>query len=195
MTIALIDNYDSFTYNLVHYLESFNINVTVFRNNEYELKELLPFDALVLSPGPGLPKDAGLLLKTINTYYKTKPIFGVCLGLQAIAENFGSTLKNLETVYHGVSSEITVLKNDDVLYLNLPNKIYVGRYHSWVVQKNTLPSFISITAIDSNEEVMSFSHNFYPICAVQYHPESVLTPLGKTIIKNWINSIKLPSKN
>lgn len=183
--VALIDNYDSFTYNLVHYLEELNCHVTVFRNDEVELNDLHSFDKIVLSPGPGLPKDAGILLDIIQEYAPTKSILGVCLGQQAIAEVFGGSLINLETVFHGVATPITLLENSG-LFANLPKTIEVGRYHSWVVNRADLPESLIVTAVDSNNQIMALRHQTYAVCAVQFHPESILSPEGKTILKNWL---------
>ncbi len=184
--VVLIDNYDSFTYNLVHYLEELNCQVTVFRNDEIELNDLKSFDKIVLSPGPGLPKDAGILLDIIKEYAPTKSILGVCLGQQAIAEVFGGSLINLETVFHGIATPITILENTG-LFADLPNTIEVGRYHSWVVNRNDLPESLIVTAVDSNNQIMALRHQTYNVCAVQFHPESILTPHGKTILANWLN--------
>jgi len=185
--VLVIDNYDSFTYNLVHYLKDLNVEVTVKRNDKLTLKDVEPYNLLLLSPGPGLPKDAGLLMEIIKKYAPTKKILGVCLGQQAIAEVFGGELRNLEQVYHGVSSKITQLNNDDVLYKDVPKVLEVGRYHSWVVAKN-VPDCLEVTSVDENGEIMSLKHKTYDVRAVQYHPESILTPLGKQLLKNWINA-------
>lgn len=187
MNIAIIDNYDSFTYNLVHYLEDLNAKVTVFRNDEFELNELEKFTKIVLSPGPGIPDEAGLLKEVIKKYAATKSIFGVCLGLQAIGEVFGGKLVNLENVYHGVATKINIIEND-FIFNNLPNEFEVGRYHSWVVSDNNLPSDLIITSIDKNGQIMSLKHAFYDIRGVQFHPESILTPFGKQILKNWLEN-------
>ena len=187
--IVVIDNYDSFTYNLVHYLEDLNCNVTVFRNDEFELDDLNAFDKILLSPGPGIPNEAGLLLEVIKTYYKTKPILGVCLGLQAIGEVFGGSLTNLEKVYHGVATKINVLVDDEILFKNLEKTFDVGRYHSWVVDPEDFPSDLEITSTDANGQIMSLRHKTYDVRAVQFHPESVLTPNGKKILQNWVGSI------
>lgn len=184
-TIALIDNYDSFTYNLVHYLEDLDTKVTVFRNDELELDELKPFDRIVLSPGPGIPSEAGFLMQIIKTYAETKPILGVCLGLQALGENFGGKLINLESVYHGVATKI-FLQNNDEIFDNLPNEFEVGRYHSWVLATENFPSELIITSVDENNQIMSFKHQSLNIRAVQFHPESILTPNGKKILENWL---------
>lgn len=187
MKVAVIDNYDSFTYNLVHYLEDLNAEVTVFRNDEFELEELEKFDKIVLSPGPGIPDEAGLLKDVIKKYAATKSIFGVCLGLQAIGEVFGGKLINLETVYHGVATKVTQTE-DDFIFTDLPKTFEVGRYHSWVVSTENLPSYLIITSVDENGQIMSMKHQNYNIRGVQYHPESVLTPHGKKILENWLNA-------
>jgi len=183
--IALIDNYDSFTYNLVHYLDDLGATVTVFRNDEFELNELESFDKIVLSPGPGLPSEAGLLLDVIKTYAKTKSILGICLGLQAIGEVFGAQLINLQTVYHGVATTIT-LQNDDEIFKNLPQTFKVGRYHSWVLSNENFPTDLIITSVDENNQIMSLQHKTFNIKGLQFHPESILTPNGKQLLKNWL---------
>ena len=187
MKIAVIDNYDSFTYNLVHYLEDLNANVIVFRNDEFELNELEKFDKILLSPGPGIPDEAGLLKEVIKKYASTKSIFGVCLGLQAIGEVFGGQLTNLEKVYHGVATKVTKTE-DDFIFNNLPNEFEVGRYHSWVVSNENLPADLIVTSTDENGQIMSMKHANFDIRGVQYHPESVLTPFGKKILENWLQN-------
>ena len=184
--ILMIDNYDSFTYNLVHYLEDLDCEVTVRRNDQLTLKEVEPFDLIVLSPGPGIPDEAGLLKEIIKTYAPTKRIFGVCLGQQAIGEVFGGSLINLDQVYHGVATTITV-SQDDPIYIGLPKELQVGRYHSWVVDSK-LPEELEATSVDENGQIMSLRHKKYDVTAVQFHPESVLTPEGKQMLKNWLNS-------
>lgn len=186
MKIAVIDNYDSFTYNLVHYLEDLNANVTVFRNDEFELNELEKFDKILLSPGPGIPDEAGLLKDVIKKYTSSKSIFGVCLGLQAIGEVFGGKLTNLEKVYHGVATKVTKTE-DDFIFNDLPNEFEVGRYHSWVVSNENLPADLIVTSTDENGQIMSMKHANFDIRGVQYHPESVLTPFGKKILENWLS--------
>lgn len=183
--VLVIDNYDSFTYNLVHYLEDLGCEVTVKRNDQLTLDEVDPFDKIVLSPGPGIPDEAGLLKAIIKEYAPTKSIFGVCLGLQAIGEVFGGTLLNLDSVYHGVATKVIIVK-DDVLFKGLPKEIEVGRYHSWVVDPK-LPDSLVATSYDENGQLMSARHIEYDVCGVQYHPESVLTPYGKKILENWLN--------
>lgn len=181
----MIDNYDSFTYNLVHYLEDLDCEVTVKRNDQLSLDEVEPYDEIVLSPGPGIPDEAGLLKQIIKTYAPTKRIFGVCLGQQAIGEVFGGSLVNLEQVYHGIATTITVLE-EDIIYRDMPKQLEVGRYHSWVVHPD-LPEELEATSVDENGEIMSLRHKTYDVTAVQFHPESVLTPEGKQMLKNWLN--------
>ena len=185
MKVAVIDNYDSFTYNLVHYLEDLNLEVTVFRNDEFELLDIEKFDKILLSPGPGIPDEAGLLKEVIKKYAPTKSILGVCLGLQAIGEVFGGKLSNLEKVYHGVATKIFI-KEKDSIFNNLPNEFYVGRYHSWVLSNKNIPIDLIITSTDENGQIMSLKHSVYDVRGVQFHPESILTVHGKQILKNWI---------
>ncbi len=185
--VLVIDNYDSFTYNLVHYLEDLNCDVTVVRNDKLDLEDVKPFDKIVLSPGPGIPDEAGLLKPIIEMYAPTKSILGVCLGLQAIGEVFGGELINLEEVYHGVATNVTISVDDESLFNGLDKNIEVGRYHSWVVDVD-LPDSLEATSFDENGQIMSLRHREFDVKGVQYHPESVLTPDGKKILENWINS-------
>ncbi len=185
--ILVIDNYDSFTYNLVHYLEDLDCEVTVYRNDEFELDEIAHFDKILLSPGPGIPDEAGLLKQVIQQYGPTKSIFGVCLGQQAIGEVYGGTLSNLDKVYHGVATNVTKSVNDELLFEGLENEFEVGRYHSWVVDAN-LPDCLEATSFDENGQLMSLRHKTYDIRGVQFHPESVLTPNGKKMLENWVKS-------
>jgi len=185
--ILVIDNYDSFTYNLVHYLEDLNCDVTVKRNDQLSLNEITGFDKILLSPGPGIPDEAGLLKDIIKQYASTKSILGVCLGQQAIGEVFGGSIVNLDTVYHGVATSVTISVDDESLFKGLEKNIEVGRYHSWVVDTN-LPDVLEATSFDENGQIMSLRHKTYDVKGVQYHPESVLTPDGKKILENWINS-------
>jgi len=185
--VLVIDNYDSFTYNLVHYLEDLNCDVTVRRNDKLTLEDVEPFDKIVLSPGPGIPDEAGLLKTIIETYAPTKSILGVCLGQQAIGEVFGGKLINLEEVYHGVATNVNITVGDEELFEGLNKNIEVGRYHSWVVDPD-LPEVLEATSFDKNGQVMSLRHKRFDVKGVQYHPESVLTPNGKQILKNWLNS-------
>ena len=185
--ILVIDNYDSFTYNLVHYLEDLNCQVTVYRNDEFDIDEIAVFDKILLSPGPGIPDEAGLLKAVIAKYAPTKSILGVCLGQQAIGEVFGGTLSNLDKVYHGVSSMVKTSVDDELLFEGLGNEFEVGRYHSWVVDAN-LPDVLEATSFDENGQVMSLRHKTLDVRGVQFHPESVLTPNGKKILENWLKN-------
>ena len=185
--ILVIDNYDSFTYNLVHYLEDLNCEVTVYRNDEFELDEISHFDKILLSPGPGIPDEAGLLKAVILKYGPTKSIFGVCLGQQAIGEVYGGTLSNLDKVYHGVATKVKTVVTDEILFKGLEPEFEVGRYHSWVVDA-TLPDVLEATSFDENGQVMSLRHKTFDVRGVQFHPESVLTPTGKKMLENWVNS-------
>ncbi|WP_271855463.1 anthranilate synthase component II [Patiriisocius marinus] len=186
MNIIVIDNYDSFVYNLVHYLEELHCTVTVVRNDQFHLEDLERYDKILLSPGPGIPDEAGLLKKVIKTYAGRKPILGVCLGQQAIGEVFGGSLSNLSKVFHGVSTTAEILVDDEPLFKGLGNQIEIGRYHSWVVDKENFPPSLEITSLDDNGQIMSLRHRELDIRGVQFHPESVLTPKGKEMIKNWI---------
>jgi anthranilate synthase component 2 len=185
--ILVIDNYDSFTYNLVHYLEDLNCEVTVYRNDEFDIDEISHFDKILLSPGPGIPDEAGLLKAVIAKYAPTKSILGVCLGQQAIGEVFGGTLSNLDKVYHGVATMVKTSVNDELLFEGLGNEFEVGRYHSWVVDAN-LPDVLEATSFDENGQVMSLRHKTFDVRGVQFHPESVLTPNGKKILENWLKN-------
>lgn len=185
MKIAIIDNYDSFTYNLSHLVKELGADVTVLRNDKFEIEQLAHFDKLILSPGPGIPSEAGLLLDVIRTYAATKPMLGVCLGHQAIGEAFGAKLTNLSDVFHGVATEGTQFGNDPI-FRDLPNRIKMGRYHSWVVSKDNLPASLEITAESDEGQIMGLRHKQYDIHGIQFHPESVLTPDGKTIVDNWL---------
>ncbi len=186
MEVLVIDNYDSFTYNLVHYLEALDCKVVVKRNDKLTLEEVDAFEKIVLSPGPGIPEEAGLLKAIIAAYAPTKSIFGVCLGQQAIGEVFGGRLINLDEVFHGVATTIEIVK-DDPIFKGLPNTLEVGRYHSWVVDPD-LPEVLIATSFDAKGQLMSLRHKEYDVSAVQFHPESVLTPHGKKILENWIHS-------
>ena len=184
--IFVIDNYDSFTYNLVHYLQELGTEITVKRNDQFELSEIEDYEYLLLSPGPGIPDEAGLLKAAIEKYATSKKILGVCLGQQAIGEVFGAKLNNLNTVFHGVATPINVTEKD-LLFDGLPDSFEVGRYHSWVV-KTPLPDDLIATSFDDNEQLMSLRHRNYSVRAVQFHPESILTIYGKKILENWIKS-------
>lgn len=186
--IALIDNYDSFTYNLVHLIEKVtDSRVDVFLNDKVSLKTISSYPNILLSPGPGLPKNAGLMPEILKHYSPSKNILGVCLGLQAIGECFNSSLKNLDTVMHGIATPITHF-NNDFLFKDIPSNFTVGRYHSWVVDKNKLSSELEVTAVDQNGEIMAIKHKKYPVRGIQFHPESILSEYGETLIKNWINN-------
>jgi anthranilate synthase component 2 len=189
MKILVFDNYDSFTYNLVHLVEKIvPVKVDVYRNDEIPLEKVKGYDKIILSPGPGIPTEAGLLLPLIKEYAATKPILGVCLGHQAIGEAFGGTLINLSEVYHGVALPCKLLTANCKLFAGMPETFDVGRYHSWVVSKEGLPEELEITAEDENGLIMAMQHKTYDIQGVQFHPESVLTPMGEVIMKNWLNS-------
>ncbi|MCQ2232504.1 MAG: aminodeoxychorismate/anthranilate synthase component II [Paludibacteraceae bacterium] len=186
MKVVLIDNYDSFTYNLYHLLRELNVEVTVYRNDQFELQDLKPFDKIMLSPGPGIPSEAGLLMQVIKEYAGKKPILGICLGEQAIGESFGGTLVNLSDVFHGVQTPAHIVA-DDYIFDGLSKDILVGRYHSWVVDAESIPACLEITATSDEGQVMALRHKDLDIRGIQFHPESVLTPDGKTMIKNWVN--------
>ena len=185
MKIVIIDNYDSFTYNLAHLVKELGVEVTVYRNDQFELPQLEAFDKIILSPGPGIPSEAGLLLDVIHTYAGKKPMLGVCLGHQAIGEAFGAKLTNLSDVFHGVATEGTQFGNDSI-FAGLPKRIVMGRYHSWVVSKEGLPECLEITAESDEGQIMALRHKTLDIHGIQFHPESVLTPEGKTMIDNWL---------
>lgn len=185
MRIAVIDNYDSFTYNLVHVVKSLGVEVDVFRNDQFQLSSLELYDKLLLSPGPGIPGEAGLLLEVIKTYASRKSILGICLGHQAIGEVFGGRLVRLRQVYHGVATPCEQMM-DEPLFANLPRHFEVGRYHSWVVSREDFPDCLQVTALSSDGQVMALRHKQYDVRGLQFHPESVLTPLGGTILSNWI---------
>ena len=191
MKILIFDNYDSFTYNLVHVVEKIiHGKVDVFRNDKIALEKINDYDKIILSPGPGLPNESGLLLPLIKEYASSKSILGVCLGHQAIGEVFGGKLFNLSTVYHGVATNIeikqerTPSKND--VFNNLPDEIEVGRYHSWIVSKDNFPDVLEITAEDAKGYIMALRHKTFDVQGVQFHPESVLTPLGEKMMRNWL---------
>jgi anthranilate synthase component II len=189
MRILVFDNYDSFTYNLVHLVEKLiPEKVEVFRNDKIPLENVKDFDKIILSPGPGVPQEAGLLLPLIREYAATKSILGVCLGHQAIGQAFGGSLINLSQVYHGVSTTCTVQERGARLFEGLPPEFQVGRYHSWIVDRDSLPAEFQITADDDKGYIMAMQHNHYDLQGVQFHPESVLTPKGAEIMKNWLKN-------
>lgn len=187
MKILVFDNYDSFTYNLVHLVEKIiHEKVEVFRNDQISLENIAAFDRIILSPGPGIPSEAGLLLPLIKKYASTKPILGVCLGHQAIAEAFGGTLINLDKVFHGVATPVKTTNKVSPLFMGLNNTLEVGRYHSWIVSDKNFPDELEITAVDENGYIMALQHKTYNLQGVQFHPESVLTPCGEMILQNWL---------
>lgn len=199
MKTIIIDNYDSFTYNLAHLVKELGAETEVLRNDRFRLEELERFDKIILSPGPGIPEEAGLLLDVIRTYKGRKSILGVCLGEQAIGQAFGGRLTNLSEVFHGVQTEVRIrneelimkreeraLLEEDYIFRGLPGEILVGRYHSWVVDREGFPDELAITAISPEGQIMALKHRQYDIHGIQFHPESVLTPEGKTIVKNWL---------
>ena len=185
MKIILIDNYDSFTYNLAHLLKSLGAEVDVKRNDRFDLQELEVYDKILLSPGPGIPREAGRMPEVIRTYAGRKPILSICLGHQAIGEAFGAKLENLQEVFHGVQTPIRLLDKSG-LFRGLPDEIPVGRYHSWVIRKDSLPACLQVTATDETDEIMAIRHKSLDIQGLQFHPESVLTPLGTQIMENWL---------
>ncbi len=186
MKIAIIDNYDSFTYNLSHLVRQLGVEVTVYRNDLFQMSQLQSFDKIILSPGPGIPSEAGLLLSVIDNYASSKPILGVCLGHQAIGQHFGAQILNLSSVFHGVATPCTITQ-PDYLFDSLPQTIEVGRYHSWVVDAQSLPSCLQPTSLSPEGYIMSLRHRQYDVRGIQFHPESVLTPKGEQIIHNWLN--------
>lgn len=200
MKLLVFDNYDSFTYNLVHLVEKIlHQRVDVVRNDKISLEDVAAYDRIILSPGPGIPEEAGLLLPLIRQYASSKSILGVCLGHQAIAEAFGGMLHNLSTVYHGVATPVNVLPvnpwqlakagdhpTSGEIFTGLPNELEVGRYHSWIVDEAHLPADLEVTARDANGYIMALRHRFYDIQGVQFHPESVLTPMGEQMLRNWL---------
>lgn len=187
MNIVIIDNYDSFTYNLAHLVRQLGASVTVYRNDQFEMSQLEPFDKIILSPGPGIPSEAGLLLDVVRTYAGRKPILGVCLGHQAIAEVFGARLTNLAEVYHGVATEGTQF-NNDVVFEGLPQRIVMGRYHSWVVDRAGFPDCLQVTAVSDDGQIMALRHKQLDVHGIQFHPESVLTPMGGQMVRNWMEA-------
>ena len=185
MKIVIIDNYDSFTYNLSHLVKELGAEVTVVRNDQFELADLEQYSKIILSPGPGIPSEAGLLLDVIRTYAGKKPILGVCLGHQAIGEVFGAKLENLSDVFHGVATPCHIIA-DDPIFSGIPRDITIGRYHSWVVSREDLPNCLEITAVSDEGQIMALRHSELNIRGIQFHPESVLTPNGKKMLQNWL---------
>jgi anthranilate synthase component 2 len=187
MKILMIDNYDSFTYNLVHMLETFEgVSVVVKRNDQLTLDDVVPFEKIVLSPGPGIPSEAGLMPQIVRTFAETKSILGVCLGHQCIGEIFGGTLLNIKAPIHGKATPIEITEPSEPLFRGLPARFSVGRYHSWVVQNEGLPQEIQVTAVDDTGSIMALRHTRLDVRGVQFHPESILTEHGRTMLENWI---------
>ena len=186
--ILIIDNYDSFTYNLVHLVNELGLQCEVWRNDKFAIGDVDAFDKIILSPGPGIPSEAGLLLEVIKKYAPTKSIFGVCLGQQAIAEVFGGSLYNLSQPMHGIATPIKVTNRQEELFKGLPDSFKVGRYHSWVVSDKDLPEVLQVTAIDEEDNsIMALAHREYDVRGVQFHPESILTEYGKEMMHNWLS--------
>lgn len=188
MKTVIIDNYDSFTYNLAHLVKELGAEVDVLRNDKFELEELEKYDKIILSPGPGIPEEAGLLLEVIRTYAGRKPMLGVCLGEQAIGQVFGGKLTNLSEVFHGIQTNVKI-KNKDYIFDGLPTEIPIGRYHSWVVDADGFPEELVVTAISPEGQIMALKHREYDVHGIQFHPESVLTPDGKQIVGNWLKGV------
>lgn len=184
--ILVIDNYDSFTYNLVHLLQELNRSYVVVRNDKFELADVDQYEKILLSPGPGIPEEAGLLLDVIRTYAPSKSILGICLGQQAIAEVFGGKLYNMPKPLHGVATAIEVVDREEELFQNFPADAKIGRYHSWAVDPQSLPASLKVTAVDPDGVIMALSHTEYDVKGMQFHPESILTDHGKTLIENWL---------
>ncbi|TCK83092.1 anthranilate synthase component II [Albibacterium bauzanense] len=186
--VVVVDNYDSFTYNLVHLLNECGYDATVWRNDKFELKDLATFDKILLSPGPGLPSESGLLLDVIREYGSKKSILGVCLGLQAITEVYGGSLYNLKKPVHGTATPLNILKPEEILFKGIPNNFMVGRYHSWAADKANFPDEMEITAVDSEGVIMAIAHKTLDVRGVQFHPESILSEHGKEIVSNWLEN-------
>lgn len=185
MKLLIFDNYDSFTYNIAHAVRALGVEPDVRRNDRITLDEVDAYDKIIISPGPGIPSEAGILPQLLERYASEKPILGVCLGHQAIGERFGAKLRNLSTVYHGVQTPVH-LTADDYIFAGMPSEFEVGRYHSWVVDKSSLPEELQVTAFSPDGEIMAMRHRVYDVRGVQFHPESILTPYGMTIIENWL---------
>lgn len=191
MKILILDNYDSFTYNLVHMVEDITGNLPdVFRNDEIAIEEIAYYDLIMLSPGPGIPDEAGILKEVIRTYAGKKPIFGVCLGLQAITEVFGGQIENMGEVFHGVATEMEIIKKEAIIFKGIPQKFDAARYHSWIASPKDFPQELTITAVDEDGAIQAIEHITFNISAVQFHPESILTEVGEEIVRNFIESVK-----
>ena len=192
MKILIIDNYDSFTYNLVHMVEKITGNLpTVFRNDEITLEDINIYDMIMLSPGPGIPNEAGILKEIIRNYAGKKPIFGICLGLQAIVEVFGGSISNMDQVFHGVATSMKVTKPEAVIFHGIEEKFQAARYHSWIASNDDFPNELEITSEDEEGGIMAIRHRDFPISAVQFHPESILTEVGEQLVKNFIDANKI----
>lgn len=185
--VLIFDNYDSFTHNIAHIVRALGYVCDIYRNDQISLDQVGQYDKIILSPGPGIPAEAGILLEVIRTYAPTKSILGICLGEQAIGEAFGATLDNLTTVYHGVESMVSIIAPDP-LFVGLGEQVAVGRYHSWIVNRASMPEELVVTAVDEAGEVMALRHRRYDVCGVQFHPESVLTPEGGRMIENFLKA-------
>jgi len=193
MKVLVLDNYDSFTYNLVQYIqEILEQKIDVFRNDEIDLDAVGEYDFIILSPGPGLPKDAGIMPALIQRYASTKTILGVCLGHQAIGEAFGASLENLAHVFHGVETPVEVVVEDEPLFQSMPTTFQAGRYHSWVVEKESLPSELEVTAVDKDGVIMAMRHKTYDVRGVQFHPESIMTEFGRKMLENLLLTRREP---
>lgn len=187
MRLLILDNYDSFTYNLVHLVEKVSdVNIDVFQNDKMTLANVDKYDKILLSPGPGLPSGAGIMPMLLKRYHSSKSILGVCLGMQAIGEEFGCSLKNLNTVYHGLAKPVRLI-NDDAIFSNCPKEFKAGRYHSWAIDDTKMPAEMMITAVDDTNLVMAIRHKNFDVRGVQFHPESILSEYGETILKNWLS--------
>lgn len=185
--LLILDNYDSFTYNLAHLLEKVcDVKPEVFLNNQIDINEINKYDKIILSPGPGLPREAGILCEVIEKYAVKKNILGVCLGHQAIVEVFGGQLRNLDQVYHGISTPIRVIDRADKLFCDIPNQFNVGRYHSWIADQAKFPDVLQVTAVDDINSIMAFRHKNLNVYGIQFHPESILSEYGETLLRNWI---------
>jgi anthranilate synthase component 2 len=191
MNILILDNYDSFTYNLVHMVEDITGKLPdVFRNDEIAIEDIERYDVIILSPGPGIPDEAGILKEVIAAYAGRKPIFGVCLGLQAITEVFGGQIENMGEVFHGVATEMTVIEKDADIFKGIPQKFEAARYHSWIASKENFPKTIAITAVDEDGGIQAIQHKEFNLSAVQFHPESILTEVGEQIVRNFLETVK-----
>lgn len=191
MKILILDNYDSFTYNLVHMVEKITGDFpTVYRNDEISLEEIDDYDMIMLSPGPGIPDEAGILKDVIKMYASKKPIFGVCLGLQAIAEVFGGKIINMDEVFHGVATEMSIVKENATIFRDVPKTFLAARYHSWIASEENFPDELEITAVDEDGKIQAIQHKEFPMSAVQFHPESILTEVGEQLVRNFIEAHK-----